>query len=68
MGFFSELIKEAHEAIDYDHYIYIIYDKRDGSCMYYGVCDTMDEADRTAKNILRRFKHKKHYGIKIKGE
>lgn len=65
MGFFSELIKEAHEAVEYDYYVYNIYDKRDGNLVCYGVDDTMGGAERRAKDILSRFKHKKHYGIKI---
>lgn len=67
MGFFSKLIKKAHKAVDYDYYVYTIYDKRDGSRICYGVYDTMDGAEQIAKDMLRRFKHKKHYGIKITG-
>lgn len=67
MGFFSNLIKKAHQSVDWDYYIYTIYDKRDGSFVCYGVDDTMDGAERTAKEVLSHLKYKKHYCIKIEG-
>jgi hypothetical protein len=52
-----------------EYYIYTIYDKRDNSFVCCGVNDTMDGAERTAREILKCLKHKKHYAIAVmKGE
>lgn len=62
MGFFESLIREAHMGIDCD-WVYTIYDKRDGSFVCNGIEKTMEEAERTAREVLSRLKYKKHYGI-----